>query len=80
MPTLDEGPGRDTREEVKAGPGHSTMDAGQTETHHTSTHGYCERCEQHVAVVMKRRFAGAHTGGMQLQAVCASCGRVLQVH
>jgi hypothetical protein len=79
MQALHESPGRDSREEVAAGPGRSTTDAGQTETHHASRHGYCERCEQDVAVVMKRRFTGVRNGGMQSQAVCAFCGRVLQV-
>jgi len=79
MQTLDRSPGRDSRDEVEAGPGHSTTDGGQTDTHFASRRGYCQRCEQDVAVVMKRRFAGVRNGGMESQAVCASCGRVLQV-
>jgi hypothetical protein len=78
MQTVDESPGRDPREEDKAGPGHSTTDAGQAETDHASGHGYCQRCQQDVAVAIKWRFAGVRNGGMESQAVCVSCGRVLQ--
>jgi hypothetical protein len=50
-----------------------------TEKQHSSSRGYCHRCQQDVAVVMKRRFVGIRNGGMQLQGVCPGCGRVIQV-
>jgi ABC-type nickel/cobalt efflux system permease component RcnA len=77
MQPSDESPSADWHEPAQAG--HSHKDAGQTDKHHTSEYGYCQRCQQDVAVAMKRRFTGGRNGGMQSQAVCVSCGRVLQV-
>jgi hypothetical protein len=79
MQTTDESPGKESHEGVGTGPGHPTTDAVQTDKHHTSRRGYCQRCQQDVAVATKWRFAGVRNGGMESQAVCASCGRVLQV-
>jgi hypothetical protein len=79
MQMLDGSPGRDSREEVEVAPGQSSTDAGQPEKPQASRRGYCQRCQEDVAVVMKRRFTGVRSGGMQSQAVCVSCGRVLQV-
>jgi hypothetical protein len=37
---------------------------------------YCEKCRQDVDVAVKRRFV-ANSSGMQPQAVCGVCSRVL---
>jgi hypothetical protein len=77
MQTSDKSPGADFHEQ--AGEEYSRPSIGQPEKRHTSGRGYCQRCHQDVAVAIKRRFTGVRNGGMQSQAVCASCGRVLQV-
>jgi hypothetical protein len=79
MQTVESSQGTDSHGQVGNGPGHTTAEAMPTEKQDTSSRRYCQRCQQDVAVVMKRRFVGIRNGGMQSQAVCVSCGRVLHV-
>jgi hypothetical protein len=79
MQITDESPGKESPEGVETGPGRPTTDAGRADKHHPPRRGYCQRCQQDVAVATKWRFAGVRNGGMESQPVCVSCGRVLQI-